>query len=155
MLPKKFWSSNDVNKAQAWNSELFCLLTLNDNASLNYSFFSTLLDHCCHAFHRWFLVRKQFNADNIISWLCNPKRAVKLGHLKPRLVEWRIVFCPLCANWLVYLAMMLLAIRLLWRRSVVISHFPSIGNFRSFCSVPKQKECIGCFRVNSRKWLVL
>lgn len=154
MLPKKFWSSNDVNKAQAWNSKLFCFLTLNDNASLNYSFFQHTSRPLLSCFSSMVLVRKQFNADNITSWLCNPKRAVKLGHLKPRLVEWRIVFCPLCANWLVYLAMMLLAIRLLWRRSVLISHFPSIGNFRSFCSVPKQKECIGCFNGVSYRWLL-
>ena len=45
------------------------------------------------------------------------------------------VLSPVCMNWLVSFAMMLLAVRPMWRRSVVIGQFRSVSKVRSFCSL--------------------
>ena len=45
------------------------------------------------------------------------------------------VLSPVCVHWLVSFAVMLLAVRLKWRRSVVIGRFGSVSEVRSFCSV--------------------
>ena len=45
------------------------------------------------------------------------------------------VLSPVCVHWLVSFAVMLLAVRLKWRRSVVIGQFGSASEVRLFCSV--------------------
>ena len=44
------------------------------------------------------------------------------------------VLSPVCINWWVSLAVMLLAVRLKWRRSVVIGRSRFVSGVRSFCS---------------------
>ena len=44
------------------------------------------------------------------------------------------VLGPVCINGLVSFAVMLLAVRLKWRRSVVIGRSRSVSEVRSFCS---------------------
>ena len=45
------------------------------------------------------------------------------------------VLSPVCINWLVSFAVMLLAVRFKWRRSVVFGWSRSVSEVRSFCSV--------------------
>ena len=45
------------------------------------------------------------------------------------------VLSPVCVHRLVSFAVMLLAVRLKWRRSVVIGRFGSVSEVRSFCSI--------------------
>ena len=45
------------------------------------------------------------------------------------------VLSPVCISWLVSFAVMLLAVRLKWRRSVVFGRSRSVSEVRSFCSV--------------------